>query len=377
MRTCTARDLERRSSSTHAWLKVELSAKGSFTHSSINLSHMAAERSVEEQHLLSVAYKNVVDSRRPVRRAIDSVKQKEKIASNEQQADHAREHAIELEAELQKIYDGILTLMDENLTPSASTGELKVSYCKMKDTDTEELQDHAAKTQDKLVDAVENAEVTEIKRAVFRALARLRAAPIREFEMIAKLECRGEDSLTHDSEIPQVQYIDKTVGVPVVTQDQVLTSQTVQKTVEIPQVQVLDRVIDAPVVVQSHAPQERTQERSVEETGVPVPHVMEKTIEVVKLSPQERDQNSTMEQLIDEPDPRIQEAEEHRDENEVNKAKVEAKNGLENHSATTRSTSIVEQMKSKFEVGHKKKNTRGCSCPEPVGQESVEKETWV
>ncbi|CAK0828727.1 unnamed protein product [Prorocentrum cordatum] len=32
-----------------------------------------------------------------------------------------------------------------------------------------ELQDHAAKTQDTLVDAVENAEVAEIKRAVFRS----------------------------------------------------------------------------------------------------------------------------------------------------------------------------------------------------------------
>merc|ERR1719160_1279133 len=35
-----------------------------------------------------------------------------------------------------------------------------------------ELQNHAAKTQDTLVDAVENAEVAEIKRAVFRALTR-------------------------------------------------------------------------------------------------------------------------------------------------------------------------------------------------------------
>ncbi|CAK0803653.1 unnamed protein product, partial [Prorocentrum cordatum] len=43
-----------------------------------------------------------------------------------------------------------------------------------------ELQDHAAKTQDTLVDAVENAEVAEIKRAVFRALTRLRAATIKE-----------------------------------------------------------------------------------------------------------------------------------------------------------------------------------------------------
>ena len=131
--------------------------------------------------------------------------------------------------------------------------------------------------------------------------------------------------------------------------------------------------------------------------------MMEKTIEVVKFIPQERVQNRTVEQIIDvpvkgkstcKPNPITmtseeehlsqtetrhvtQEAEEHRDENEVNKTKVEAKNGLENHCATTRSTSIAEQMKSKFEVGHKKKNTRSrsCSCPEPVGQESVGGET--
>ena len=38
-----------------------------------------------------------------------------------------------------------------------------------KEDTAKELQDHAAKTQDTLVDAVENAEVAEIKRAVFRA----------------------------------------------------------------------------------------------------------------------------------------------------------------------------------------------------------------
>lgn len=37
-----------------------------------------------------------------------------------------------------------------------------------------------------LVDAVENAEVAEIKRAVFRALTRLRAASVKEFDTIAR-----------------------------------------------------------------------------------------------------------------------------------------------------------------------------------------------
>ena len=224
----------------------------------INLSHMVAERSVEEQHLLSVAYKNVADSRRAVRHVINNVEQKEKIKVNEQQADRAKEHGVKLGAEFQKVCDGILALMDENLTHSASAGELEVSYCKMKDIDTEELEDDATKTQDKLTDAVENAEVTEIKRTVFRALTRFRAATIREFEMIAGLETqaidayndahqyRGEDSLTHDPEIEQVQYIDMTTDVPVVTRDQVLISQTVQKTVEVPRMQYTDRIVGVP-----------------------------------------------------------------------------------------------------------------------------------
>ena len=60
------------------------------------------------------------------------------------------------------------------------------------DTATE-LQSHAARTQDTLVDAVENAEVAEIKRAVFRALTRLRAAEIKEFDTIARLETQAID----------------------------------------------------------------------------------------------------------------------------------------------------------------------------------------
>merc|ERR1712228_996118 len=56
-----------------------------------------------------------------------------------------------------------------------------------------ELQKHAARTQDTLVDAVENAEVSEIKRAVFRALTRLRAAEIKEFDTIARLETQAID----------------------------------------------------------------------------------------------------------------------------------------------------------------------------------------
>ena len=45
-------------------------------------------------------------------------------------------------------------------------------------------QRHAARIQDTLVNAVENAEVTEIKCAVFRALTRLRVTEMKEFDRI-------------------------------------------------------------------------------------------------------------------------------------------------------------------------------------------------
>ncbi len=54
----------------------------------------------------------------------------------------------------------------------------KIAPSGKEDTATE-LQDHTAKTQDILVDTVENAEVAEIKRATFRALTMLRAATIK------------------------------------------------------------------------------------------------------------------------------------------------------------------------------------------------------
>merc|ERR1711965_601752 len=78
------------------------------------------------------------------------------------------------------------------------THDLEMNFNKIapfgKEDTAKELQDHAAKTQDTLVDAVENAEVAEIKRAVFRALTRLRAASVKEFDTIARLETQAIDS---------------------------------------------------------------------------------------------------------------------------------------------------------------------------------------
>merc|ERR1712139_1618 len=93
---------------------------------------MQDELSVEERNLLSVAYKNAVGSRRAAWRIITSVEQKEKSKGNEEQAKNAKEYCGKVEAELQKICDTILALLDNNLIVKATTGESKVFYQKMK-----------------------------------------------------------------------------------------------------------------------------------------------------------------------------------------------------------------------------------------------------
>merc|ERR1712165_323679 len=97
-----------------------------------NVGRMPDELSVEERNLLSVAYKNAVGSRRAAWRIIMSVQQKESTKGNDEQAKYATEYCKKVEAELQKICDTILGLLDANLITKASTGESKVFYQKMK-----------------------------------------------------------------------------------------------------------------------------------------------------------------------------------------------------------------------------------------------------
>ena len=68
---------------------------------------------------------HAVGSRRAGWRVIARVEQKDA-----RQADDAKEYIFVLESELQRICDGILTLMDENLSFSACTEEPKVFYNK-------------------------------------------------------------------------------------------------------------------------------------------------------------------------------------------------------------------------------------------------------
>jgi len=88
--------------------------------------------SIEERNLLSVAYKNVVGSRRASLRIISSIEQKEESRGKEDHLVKAREYHKKVEKELREICDDILNVLHNNLIPSSTLPESKVFYNKMK-----------------------------------------------------------------------------------------------------------------------------------------------------------------------------------------------------------------------------------------------------
>nr|DAD37781.1 TPA_asm: hypothetical protein HUJ06_008422 [Nelumbo nucifera] len=90
------------------------------------------ELTVEEQSLLSMAYKNVIGTRRASWRIISSIEQKEESRGNEDHVAAIREYRGRIESELSKICDGILRLLESHLIPSSSAAQSKVFYLKMK-----------------------------------------------------------------------------------------------------------------------------------------------------------------------------------------------------------------------------------------------------
>ncbi len=89
------------------------------------------ELSVEERNLLSVAYKNVIGARRASWRIVTSIEQKEESKGNSVQVTLIKEYRQKIEAELAKICEDILEVLDKHLIPSAKSGESKVFYHKM------------------------------------------------------------------------------------------------------------------------------------------------------------------------------------------------------------------------------------------------------
>jgi len=96
------------------------------------VAQLNADLSVEERNLLSVAYKNVVGSRRASLRIIASIEQKEESRGKEDHLQKAKEYRKKVEKELTDICNNVLDVLDKYLIASASSDESKVFYYKMK-----------------------------------------------------------------------------------------------------------------------------------------------------------------------------------------------------------------------------------------------------
>jgi hypothetical protein len=95
------------------------------------VAKLGGELTVDERNLLSVAYKNVVGTRRASWRIISSIEQKEESKGSDKHVGTIREYRHKIEAELEKVCQDVLEVLDESLIPNAATGESKVFYHKM------------------------------------------------------------------------------------------------------------------------------------------------------------------------------------------------------------------------------------------------------
>jgi len=86
---------------------------------------------VDERNLLSVAYKNVVGTRRASWRIISSIEQKEESKGSDKHVTTIRQYRQKIETELEKVCQDVLDVLDDSLIPKAESGESKVFYHKM------------------------------------------------------------------------------------------------------------------------------------------------------------------------------------------------------------------------------------------------------
>eukprot|EP00382_Lankesteria_abbotti_P002689 CAMPEP_0113844902 /NCGR_PEP_ID=MMETSP0372-20130328/476_1 /TAXON_ID=340204 /ORGANISM="Lankesteria abbotti" /LENGTH=258 /DNA_ID=CAMNT_0000813919 /DNA_START=101 /DNA_END=877 /DNA_ORIENTATION=- /assembly_acc=CAM_ASM_000359 len=96
------------------------------------IAEMNEEITIEERNLLSVAYKNAVGARRASWRIVSSVENKQKTKGNTSNVKLASEYCQKIEAELTKICQDILSLLDNHLIETSTAAESKVFYHKMR-----------------------------------------------------------------------------------------------------------------------------------------------------------------------------------------------------------------------------------------------------
>jgi len=96
------------------------------------VASLSKELSIEERNLLSVAYKNIIGIRRASWRIVSSIESKEESKGSVDHVAKIKSYRGTIEEEMYNICHDILQLLDAILIPSATGGETKVFYYKMK-----------------------------------------------------------------------------------------------------------------------------------------------------------------------------------------------------------------------------------------------------
>ena len=146
--------------------------------------------------------------------------------ADKQQAASAREYDDKLESELQKIYDGVLSLVDRSLSPTASTWESTVIHYKTK-----------GGVEVQLIDEV--VDMSVVSQRQVPANEQLQKTVV-DVPVVLRRQAPMIQKVLKIVEGPQVQYIGKIGDVSVVTKRHVPTVQTAHETEEVPQVQFID-----------------------------------------------------------------------------------------------------------------------------------------
>ena len=90
------------------------------------------ELTVEERNILSVAFKNVVGTRRAAWRVLSSIQKKENNKGSAENVQKVKNYKHKIEVELTEICQDILDLLEEHLIPNSQSDEAKVFFNKMK-----------------------------------------------------------------------------------------------------------------------------------------------------------------------------------------------------------------------------------------------------
>ena len=90
------------------------------------------ELSLEERNILSVAFKNVVGTRRAAWRVLSSIEKKENNKGNTSNVEKVKHYKQAIEEELTRICQDILSLLEQHLIPHTKSEEALVFFHKMK-----------------------------------------------------------------------------------------------------------------------------------------------------------------------------------------------------------------------------------------------------